>query len=380
MKEKYFNNAGAGIMSENTMNTIIEHMKLEMRIGAYKAAILRSEDVMDFYISSAKLLNASCKEEIAFIDSASRGWNLVMYGLRITENDVIVTLESEYGTNLLTIYDIAQKTGCSVKVVKCNSEGDVSIDAVDRALAGGGTILAISHVAAQGSIVNPVIELGKIAQKYGAIYIVDGCQAIGQMIVDVQKIGCHAYMAAGRKWLRGPRGTGILYVRTNAPIRTTQIDLASANLVFDKDKNVVDVHIRKDAKQFELWEKSTASLLGLTNAIKEHLDYGVDRAANDIVSKAKIIRNYISCNPNLVLVGSQDASVGTASFYVRDPVQENRVKELFDNNGFIISYMCDWDCPIFFPSNGVQYIFRLTPHYYTSNEDIEALCALVKSL
>lgn len=380
MRIKYFNNAGAGIMSETTLNTVVNHMKLEMGVGAYKAAIMRSEDILNFYKSSAKLLNAGCKEEIAFIDSASRGWNLVMYGLNITNKDTIVTLESEYGTNLLTIYDIAKLTGCSVNIVKCKSDGSVNLNLVEKAFETGGTVLAVSHVAAQGSIVNPVVELGKIAKKYSAIYIVDGCQAVGQLKVDIQEIDCHAYMVAGRKWLRGPRGTGILYVRNDAPIRTPQIDLASADLVFNNIGEVTDVHIRKDAKQFELWEKSISSLLGLTNAINEYLDFGIDKAFKEIVLKANKIRSCINNNSNLVLVGNKNAAVGNIGFYLRNPIQEQCVKELFDNNGFVISCMCDWDCPMFFPKTGVQYIFRITPHYYTNDEDIQDICKLLTNL
>lgn len=380
MGTKYFNNAGAGIMSENTLNTIVEHMELEMRVGAYKAATLRNQEVMDFYSYSVRLLNAGSKEEIAFVDSASRGWNLIMYGLHITKKDIIVTFESEYGTNLLTIYDIAKKTGCSVKVVKCNPDGSVDLKAVDKALDEGGSVLAISHVAAQGSIVNPVIEIGRIAKKYDVIYIVDGCQAVGQLKVDVQEIACHAYVTAGRKWLRGPRGTGILYVRVGAPIRTPQIDLASADLVFDDKLDVVDVDIRKDAKQFELWEKSISSLLGLKNAIEEYLNYGVNKVNDEIVLRANAIRKCICANSKLALVGNKNEFVGNTGFYLKDPLGEKQVKNLFENNGFIISYMCDWDCPIFFPKNGAQYIFRITPHYYTSNQDIEELCSLIESL
>lgn len=380
MRTKYFNNAGAGIMSESTFNVMIEHLKLEMNVGAYRAANINKEQVADFYAMSARLINAKSEEEIAFIDSASRGWNLVMYGLHITKDDIIVTLESEYGTNLLTIYDIAKHTGCSVKIVKCNADGSCNIDEVDGALASGGTVLAVSHVAAQGSIINPVYEFGRIAKKYGATYIVDGCQAIGQMRVDVQKIGCHAYMAAGRKWLRGPRGTGILYVRAGAPIYTPQIDLASADIVFNSEKRVLGIKIRKDAKQFELWEKNIASLLGLTNAIKEYLDYGIEKVSDELTIKANLIRESICGNSNLVLVGCKKASVGTASFYMSNSGKEERVKEIFESKGFIISCMCDWDCPLFFPESGVRYIFRLTPHYYTSDEDIKELCELLQTL
>lgn len=380
MRTMYFNNAGAGIMSEATYTAVVSHMRLEMEVGAYTAANMQSDKVNEFYSNAAKLINATSKEEIAFIDSASRGWNLVMYGLNITENDTIVTIESEYGTNLLTIHDIAKNTGCSVKIVKCNQDSSVDISGIEKAMQEGGTILAISHVAAQGAIVNPVVKLGEIANKYNAIYIVDGCQAVGQLKVDVQQIQCHAYITAGRKWLRGPRGTGILYVKTGSPIRTPQIDLASADLVFDNGGAVADVQIRKDAKQFELWEKNTASLIGLSNAIVEYLDYGIDVAESVIIKKASIIRACVCANSNLCMVGSINAPVGIVGFYLKDSSREDTIKELFNNHGFTVSYMCDWDCPISFPKTGVRYIFRITPHYYTPDEDIAAICELIKSI
>lgn len=380
MEYKYFNNAGAGLVSEKTLNTVVDHMKLEMSIGAYKAANIKSNEVNRFYSLSAKLINANSIEEIAFIDSASRGWNLVMYGLDIKASDVIVTLSSEYGTNLLTIYDIVKKTHCGIRIIECDKEGKFNLEDVERAFKSGGTVLAVSHVAAQGSIVNPVIELGKLAYKYNITYIVDGCQAIGQMKVDVQKINCCAYITAGRKWLRGPRGTGILYVRKDAPIHTPQIDLASADLVFDESGAVKDVKVREDAKQFELWEKSTASLLGLTNAIQEFFDYGIEVAAQEICRKANYIRSCIAENANLVLVGSEKSTTGVVGFYVKNPKQEILVKEKIEEQNFIVSYVCDWDCPVFFPNNGVQYIFRISPHYYTSEDDTKAICSLVQKL
>lgn len=380
MKNMYFNNAGAGLMSYKTLNTVVEHLKLEMSVGAYKAANTKINEVNEFYSRAAQLINAEAKDEIAFVDSASRGWNLIMYGLDVKETDTIVTLSSEYGTNLLTIYDIVKKTHCGIKVIECDGEGNFDLLDVEHALESGGNILAISHVAAQGSIVNPVVELGRLAQKYNAIYVVDGCQAVGQMNVDVQKINCCAYVTAGRKWLRGPRGTGILYVRKNAPIHSPQIDLASADLIFDETNSVIDVKVRSDAKQFELWEKSTASLLGLSNAIQEYLDYGVENAARDICIKANNIRHYIASNPNLTLVGSEISTTGGVGFYMKNPEKEELVKAAFESGGFIISYICDWDCPVYFPKTGVKYVFRISPHYYTNDSDVQSVCDLLQKL
>ena len=378
MEYRYFNNAGAGLMSKGTFDCITNHMKLEMKVGAYKAAAMENEAVKTFYTRAAKLINAASDEEIAFIDSASRGWNLAVYGLDIEASDMIITLSSEYGTNLLTLYDIAEKKHCSITMIECDTEGKFNINDVEDAMRAGATILAVSHVAAQGSIINPVEELGKLAQKYGVKYIVDGCQAVGQIAVDVQKINCCAYVTAGRKWLRGPRGTGILYVRKDAPIHTPQIDLASADLVFDKQRNITGLTVREDAKQFELWEKSTASLLGLSNAIQEYMNYGCERASNGISAKADYIRKTVASNPNLVLVGSEASCTGVVGFYTKNPGMEEILKGSMEGSGFIISYVCDWDCPVFFPQNGNRYIFRVSPHYYTSDEDIQAISKLLE--
>ena len=379
METKYFNNAGAGLMSQKTYNSIDEHLQLEMKIGAYKAATVKANSISQFYNLSAQLFGAEHPEEIAFIDSASRGWNLVMYGINITSKDVIITLASEYGTNLLTIYDIAYKTGCSVKVIPCDDSGRFSIDDVEKEIKSGGTVLAVSHVAAQGSIVNPVLELGRLANKYGIIYVVDGCQAVGQIPINVKEIGCNAYVTAGRKWLRGPRGTGVLYVKSGSPIRSPQIDLASSDLVFDQTGSVCGLKIREDAKQFELWEKSTASVLGLNNAIFEYLHYGEEKASSEIIAKSNIIRKCISQNKNLHLVGMPDSITGVSSFYLRDSSQEEYVKNIFDTNNIIISLICDWDCPVFFPK-GINYIFRISPHYYTSKKNIEEICSVIDGI
>ncbi len=380
MKNKYFNNAGCGIMSEKTISLMVNHFNLESQFGGYVAAKEMSPYLNQFYSLSAKLLNAKDGHEIAFIDSASRGWNMVMYGLPLTENNTIITLSSEYGTNLLTIYDIVFKNKCRLKIIDCDDKGHFIMSDLEDALHSPNPILAISHVAAQGSIINPIVEIGKLAKNHGAYYIVDGCQAVGQIDVDVQEIGCDAYITAGRKWLRGPRGTGILYVRSGGVIRTPQIDLASADLVFDSTNSVIGIKIRDDAKQFELWERSIASVIGLTNAISECLEIGLSSISEQVLIKSQMIRDCILSNSKFTYVGDPNSPCGISSFYVNDKGIEEYVKTLFEKNNYSISLMCDWDCPLFFPKNGTNYIYRISPHYYTSMEDINCLCDLISKI
>ena len=143
---------------------------------------------------------------------------MALYGLPVGSGDEIVTLSSEFGTNLVSIFHFATRVGARVKVLHCTPSGSFDMSELQACLESGARLVAISHVSAHASIVNPVVEIGKMVAQHGALYLVDGCQAVGQMDIDVVKIGCDAYTATGRKWLRGPRGTGFLYVKDGSSI------------------------------------------------------------------------------------------------------------------------------------------------------------------
>jgi cysteine desulfurase/selenocysteine lyase len=375
----YLNSAGAGLMSDKTYNAITNYLTLERKIGAYHAAAENKLLSEGFYINAAKIINAKSSNEIAFVDSASRGWNMVVYGVLLKEGDKIVTLSSEFGTNLITLFDRAKQINGSVSVIECDTKGEFSIDAFEQELKNGAKLVAISHAVAQGSIVNPVEEIGVLVKKYGATYIVDGCQAVGQFPVDVQKIQCDAYMTTGRKWLCGPRGTGFLYVKHSSPFRTTQLDLASADLIFDKSSKVIGIEIRKDARQFELWEKSIANMIGLSSAINECLDENIEIISDNIQKLSNQLRSIASENSKINLIGKTISISGILGFYLKDFTQEEYLHNEFKNNGISISTMSDWDCPLHFPKNGSTKIFRLSPHHNTDEFTIEKACNIISN-
>lgn len=376
----YLNNAGAGLMSQNTLHIITDFYEKELAEGAYQAAQNSKALMEDFYVQSAKLINAPGANDIAFTDSASRGWNLAIYGAKLNPGDTIVTLASEFGTNLLTLFDYAKKHKCKVDVVECDIQGDFDLFEIKKALENGAQMIALSHAAAHGSIINPVIEIGQLAKQYGALFVVDGCQALGQLDVNLKDLYCDAYIATGRKWLLGPRGTGFLYAKPSPRLQSPQLDLASADLVFDEDNNVVDVSVRNDARQFELWERNVAGMLGFSNAIKECITKGIFAISEKISSYADRLRSCVMQNDNLILIGKQNSSSGVVGFYCKDMAREGFVQKAFDENSVRISIMKDWDCPLHFPKNIANSIFRLSPHVYTSEETILSACNILMSL
>lgn len=374
----YFNNAGAAIMSEETVNVVNQFMTRECEIGAYAAAQEAKSLTDAFYKNAAKLIGAKDEKCIAFVDSASRGWNLVINGLKLKAGDTVITLSSEFGTNLISLFLFAQKNNIKIKVIKCDSTGKFDIAEIERELVNGANAIAISHVAAQGSIINPIFEIGILAKKYNAIYIVDGCQGVGQLAVNVQEINCDVYMTSGRKWLRAPRGTGFLYVKNPNDFEATELDLASADLILNANGIITGLKIVETAKKFELWEKNIAALLGFSSAIEQYLRLDSLKVTEQISQKANRIREKIYFNKKLKLLGEAKSLAGIIGFYASDPIENKLLMQKLIDANIIFSTISDWDCPLFYPY-GVQSVIRLSPHYYTSEGSIQLVESILSS-
>ncbi|GMV22068.1 MAG: aminotransferase class V [Acidimicrobiia bacterium] len=375
----YLNNAGASLMSAATINAITDHLTLESQLGGYKAASMREAQTEQFYELAATLLSAPSPSCIAFMDSASRAWNSALYGLPLNRGDEIVTLSSEFGTNLVSIFHFASRVGAKVKILRCTASGSFDMSELQASLDAGARLVALSHVAAHASIVNPVEEIGALVARHGAFYLVDGCQAAGQIDIDVMKIGCDAYTATGRKWLRGPRGTGFLYVKDGSPIHPPYVDLASADLVFDAHGEPSGVTTTEDARRFELWERSIASMIGLKVALDEYLNLDRDEIHARMRDASRSIRQCITACDGLQLLGDEESESSVVGFYLLDFSREDALKQAFASADVQVSTMGDWDCPLHFPKNGATTIFRLSPHYYTDAETVDLAIEIIQS-
>lgn len=376
VRGRYLNNAGAGLVSAKTVRTMVEHLHLEAERGAIDAAAEVKVRAAGFYTSVGALLNARA-DDIAYMDSASRAWAMALYGSHLRRGDRVVTFASEFGSNLVSLFHYTSSVGATVEVVPVSRDGEFDRVVLREALASGASMVAMSHVAAHGSIVNPVVEVGALARQFDVTFLLDGCQAVGQIPVDVVKIGCDAYTGTGRKWLRGPRGTGFLYVRSGSRFRTPQVDLASADLRLDRDQMPEPrVEVRPDARQFELWERSYAGMLGLASAIDDYLALDRAQVQRDIAAKADAIRRAVAVNEDLVLVGRESSASGIVGFYARSSRVDREMTARLADARLAVSTMAEWDAPLHFP-RGAERVFRVSPHYFTSDEIVAEACAVV---
>lgn len=267
----YLHNAGAALMPAPVIAAMKQHIDLESDIGGYAAADRESDRLDAVYGSVARLLNAA-PDEIALMENATVAWQMAFYALPFREGDRILTAEAEYAANYVAFLQVAKRTGVTIDVVPSDSSGELDVHALERMIDERVKLIAITWVPTNGGLVNPAAAIGKIARAHGIPYLLDACQAVGQMAVDVEAIGCDMLSATGRKFLRGPRGTGFLYVRRALlqQLEPPMIDHFAAPWV-SRD----EYRLRDDARRFETWENNYAARLGLGAAVDYALDIGM---------------------------------------------------------------------------------------------------------
>src|SRR5919109_2044960 len=260
----HFNNAGASLMPAPVYRAVLEHLQLEQSVGGYEAEADAEPALGDFYDAFAALLNCD-RSEIAFVENATRAWDMAFYSLPLQEGDQILTAEAEYVSNFLGFLHQAERRGLDIDVVPSDDSGQLDLDAMERMITPRTRLIAITHIPTQGGLVNPAEEVGRIARRHGITYLLDACQSVGQMPLDVEKIGCQLLSGTGRKFLRGPRGTGFLYVSKEILDRLDPpfIDLHAATWT-----DARSFEIRPDARRFENWESYVAGRVGLRAAVR----------------------------------------------------------------------------------------------------------------
>src|SRR5262245_40491925 len=247
----HLNAAGSALPSQRTLDATLHHLKLEADIGGYEAAAKAHDELEGFYPSVARLVGAA-PDEIAFIENATRAWDLAFYSLEFKPGDRILTCVSEYSSNYISYLQVARKTGAEIVVVPDDEHGQIDLGALERMIDRRARLVSISHVPTQGGLVQPAEAVGKIAKDAGALYLLDACQSVDQLPVDVGRIGCDFLSVTGRKYVRGPRGTGFLYARraTTAHIEPILLDNHAAKW---SDDNAYT--LRDDARRFQDWER-----------------------------------------------------------------------------------------------------------------------------
>lgn len=368
--------SGSALMPQCVVDAVIGHTQLEAQIGGYEAQAQKAEQLSSVYASVARHIGAS-PSEIALMENATVAWCHAFYALPIKPGRRILTCEAEYAANYVAFLQRAKRDDLVIEVIPSDETGALDLEALKNTIDEDVGLIAITWVPTNGGLVNPAAEVGKIAQEYGVPYLLDACQAAGQMRISVSELNCDFLSATGRKFLRGPRGTGFLYVKEKwlASLEPAMIDHFGAPWVARGR-----YELRDDARRFETWENSYALRAGLGAAIDYADKIGIDLIQDRVSMLADKTRSFLSEDPRITLRDIGQTQCGIASFSIdgRDPRQ---IVRQMAEVGFVIGASPPSSTRIDAERRGLSTLLRIAPHYYNTEDEViravEHLCSLL---
>lgn len=357
----HFNNAGSSLPPTPVTETVIEHLRAEAALGGYEAAEAAADRLDAVYRSFARLLGAA-KDDIALTDNATRSWQAVFYALRLGSGDKILTCRSEYASNAIAYL----QSGATVEVVEDDESGQLDVDGLQRRIDDRVKLISLNHVPTQGGLVNPAEEVGAIAERAGIPFLLDACQSVGQIDLDVARLRCDALSGTGRKYLRGPRGTGFLYVhpRLRARLEPAMLDLHSADWTAPDGYEVAE-----SARRFEVWERNVAAVLGLGAAVDYALAIGLPVIEERVTRLGARLREMLADITGVSLYDQGKRQCGIVTFGVAGlPAAELRT--LLAQSKINTSVTCATSAQFDFTARNLSEIVRASVHYYNTEEEL----------
>jgi selenocysteine lyase/cysteine desulfurase len=371
----HLNNAGSSLPPRQVLDAVVDHLRREAEIGGYEAAAERRDRWEHTYDALARLLNAR-RDEIAVVENATRAWDMAFYSFAFRPGDRILTGRAEYASNWIALKQVADRTGARIDVVPDDEHGQIDVGALERLLDDDVKLVSLVHVPTQSGLVNPAAEVGRVTRAAGVPLLLDACQSAGQLPLDVDELGCDVLSGTGRKFLRGPRGTGFLYVRRGLveQLEPPLLDMHAAEWLPDGD-----YAIRGDARRFENWETYYAGKVGLGVAVDYALEVGIDAIWERIRELAAKLRNALADVPGVTVL-DRGAVLGATVTFTVDGVEPTEAQRLLAERRVNVSVMGAESARLDFGPRGLESAVRSSVHYYNDDSDLDRLVGAVHDL
>lgn len=374
----HFNNAGCGLLARPVLRTMVNHLNLEAEIGGYEASAARAAEVADFHAAVAELLNTR-PGNIAFAGSATHAYSKALSAIDFRPGDVVLTTRNDFVSNQIAFLALRRRHGVEIVHAPDHADGSgVDVAAMAALMrARRPRLVAATHVPTNSGLVQPVAEIGRHCRELGLLYLVDACQSVGQYAVDVEEIGCDLLTATCRKFLRGPRGSGFLYVSDRVlqgGYEPLFIDMHGARWVAPGHYRPVGT-----AARFEEWEFPYATVLGSAAAVRYALRVGIRPVARRTPALAARLRAGLAGLPGVRVLDGGPAPAALVTVAV-DGWQPEPFKAAMDARGINSALSYREFAQFDFADKEVEWCLRLSPHYYNTEDEVDTVAAAVAEL
>ncbi|MEL7465923.1 MAG: aminotransferase class V-fold PLP-dependent enzyme [Pseudomonadota bacterium] len=356
---------GSALQPKPVVDAVIDHLKLEAEIGGYEAAAANAAAHEDVHDCVAAHIGAA-PEEIAIVENATVAWQHAFYALPLRPGARILTAEAEYAANYVAFLQRAKRDDLTVEVIPSDETGQLDTKALEAMMGPDVGLIAITWVPTNGGLVNPAAEVGRVARLHGVPYLLDACQAAGQMRIDVEAIGCDFLSATARKFLRGPRGIGFLYVSKSQleTIEPAMIDFYGAPWVARDE-----YQLRPDARRFENWENAYALRAGLSAAMAYADRIGIDAIEARVAHLGGFCADLGDALPGVTNMDLGVTRSGIVSFAL-DGADASGIADELRQSGFSVGTSGPGTTRIDAEKRDLPTLLRIAPHYYNTEEEV----------
>ena len=370
----HLNHAGSSLPSAATLETQLDHLRREALTGGYEAADEAADRSEMVYHSIAALIGAE-RTEIARLEQATAAWNAGFWSVPMRPGQRIITANAAYGANAVGFLRAVERRGVTIDVIGDDEHGHVDVEALANRVDDDVALIALTHVPTNGGLVNPAAAVGKIANAAGVPFLLDACQSVGQLDIDVAAIGCDLLSGTGRKYLRGPRGTGFLYASNRMIDRLIPDHPDHHGADWTARHEYV---LQPNAQRYESWEFSHAGWLGLGTAVDEARSVGTDRIEATVTERAASLRSRLKAAGFTTWdLGERPCGIVTATGPGLDP---NAAKAALRKQSINISVTTPESTRFDAENRGLSDLMRISVHYFTTEGELATAVAALAGL
>ena len=373
----HLNNSGASLMPLPVIEAIQDHISLEARVGGYEAADMRLSNIEDAYRSVANLLKAKPRN-IAFTENATVSFSQAVSSIPFKAGDIILTTRNDYASNQIQFLSLKERLGVEFVRAPDQEEGGVDVHAMaDLIRKHHPRLVCVTHIPTNSGLVQDVASIGAVCKEEGILYLVDACQSVGQVPLDMNAIGCDFLSASSRKFLRGPRGAGFLYVSDNVleeELTPLFLDMRGADWI-EADR----FELLPGARRFENFEFSWALVLGTGAAARYALSVGMDQIQARVYTLAAQVRESLKAIDRITVMDKGKEQCGIVSSAI-EGMEPQTLMDALRERGINVSAQNRVSAVIDNKDKGISASLRIAPHYFNTEEEIEEAVGAIREV